>query len=110
MGKFYVIFLLVLSAFILSVSGSIRRIRSIDLSATHSLVSETKLPGEVVPNNYTLDLRPNIDESTFNGNIVIVITFHEPTNKVVLHASHTLDVAENEIKLYEIGIDSKYAF
>ncbi|XP_070504171.1 aminopeptidase N-like [Chironomus tepperi] len=106
MGKFYVISVLI-AAFILSVSGNIRRIRSIDLSATHSLVSETKLPGEVVPNNYTLDLRPNVDEATFTGSVVIVVTFQEPTNKVVLHASHSLDIAENEIKLVETGIDSK---
>ena len=106
MRNFYVISVLI-AAFILSASGKIRRIRSIDLSATHSLVSETKLPGEIIPNNYTLDLRPNVDESTFSGNVVITITFQEPTNKVVLHASHALDVAENEIKLYEIGIDSK---
>lgn len=109
MGKLYVISVLI-AALILTVSGNIRRIRSIDLSATHSLVSETKLPGEVYPNNYTLDLRPNVDEATFTGNVVIVVTFQEPTNKVILHASHTLDVAENEIKLIDIGIDSKYAW
>lgn len=106
MRNFYVISLLI-AALILSASAKIRRIRSIDLSATHSLVAETKLPGEVVPNNYTLDLRPNVDESTFSGSVIIVVTFQEPTNKIVLHASHALDVDENEIKLYEIGIDSK---
>lgn len=106
MGKIYVISLLI-AALILSASGKIRRIRSIDLSATHSLVSETKLSGEVLPTNYTIDFKPNIDESTFSGNVVIVVTFQEPTNKIVLHASHSLDVAENEIKLHEIGIDTK---
>lgn len=34
------------------------------------------------------------------------MTFHEPTNRIVLHASHDLEVAENQIKLQQIGVDA----
>lgn len=79
--------------------------RSIDLSAAHSLISDSRLPGEITPNNYTLDIRPNLEESTFTGKIKIVLTWQEPTNKITLHASHALEVAENDIKLLQIGVD-----
>lgn len=45
-------------------------------------------------------------ESTFTGKIKIIMTFHEPTSKIVLHAAHDLEIAEREIKLKQIGIDS----
>lgn len=89
-------------------SASLRRSRrSIDLSAAHSLISDTRLPGEIIPNNYTLDLRPNVEESTFTGKVVIIMTVHEPTNRVVLHAAHELEIAENEVKLTQVGIDAE---
>lgn len=82
-----------------------RNPRSIDLSAAHSLISDSRLPGEITPNNYTIDLRPNMEESTFTGKIKIVLTWQEPTNQITLHAAHNLEVAESDIKLSKIGMD-----
>lgn len=103
MGKL-LIPLLVL-AFIGFSSGAIRTGRSIDLSAAHSLISDSRLPGEITPNNYTIDLRPNMEESTFSGKIKIVMTWQEPTNQITLHATHDLEIAEADIKLSKIGMD-----
>jgi Peptidase M1 N-terminal domain len=100
-----VLLFLFLVLYALALTSGLRKVRSIDLSAAHSLISDTRLPGEIVPNNYTLDIRPIIEESTFTGKVKIVMTFQEPTNKVVLHASHDLEIAENDIKLLMIGID-----
>jgi hypothetical protein len=85
--------------------ASLRAPRSIDLSATHALISDSKLPGEIIPNNYTLDLRPNIDESIFSGKVKIVLTWQEPTNKITLHASNDLEIADTDIKLFQIVLD-----
>lgn len=104
MGKFILPLLAVLG---LCAAGT-RVGRSIDLSAAHSLISDSKLPGEITPNNYTLDLRPNIEESTFTGKIKIVLTWQEPTNQITLHAAHDLEVAESDIKLTKIGMDETY--
>jgi hypothetical protein len=97
--------ILIFSLALTMVLASSRFPRSIDLSAAHSLIQDTRLPGEIMPNNYTLDIRPNIEDSKFTGSVIIIMTFLEPTNKVVLHAGHDLEVAEEEIKLAQIGVD-----
>lgn|SRR5690349_1964967 len=101
MGKF----LLPLLTIIGVCSAGTRLARSIDLSAAHSLISDSRLPGEITPNNYTIDLRPNIEDSTFSGKIKIVMTWQEPTNQITIHAAHDLEVAESDIKLSKIGMD-----
>lgn len=47
-----------------------------------------------------------MQESTFTGKIKIIMTFHEPTSKIVLHAAHDLEIAESDIKLLQIGVDA----
>lgn len=101
MGKF----LFPLLAAIALCSAGTRVGRSIDLSAAHSLISDSRLPGEITPNNYTIDLRPHIEEATFTGKIKIIMTWQEPTNQITLHAAHDLEVAESDIKLSKIGMD-----
>lgn len=101
MGKFLIPLITIIGL----CSAGTRVGRSIDLSAAHSLISDSRLPGEITPNNYTIDLRPNIEESTFSGKIKIVLTWQEPTNQITLHASHDLEVAESDIKLSKIGMD-----
>lgn len=101
MGKF----LIPLLAIIGLCSAGTRVVRSIDLSAAHSLISDSRLPGEITPNNYTIDLRPNIEESTFSGKIKIIMTWQEPTNQITIHAAHELEISESDIKLSKIGMD-----
>lgn len=100
------IFLLALLIGLCSCEINARKARSIDLSAAHSLISDSKLPGEVVPNNYTLDLRPNIDDNTFTGKVKIILTWQEPTNQITLHASHDLEILTSDVKINRLGIDS----
>lgn len=104
MGRFLIASVALLSYFGLCSAG-IRTARSIDLSAAHSLISDSRLPGEITPNNYTIDLRPNMEESTFTGKIKIIMTWQEPTNQITLHASHDLEIADSDIKLSKIGMD-----
>lgn len=66
--------------------------RSIDLIAAHSLISDTRLPREVTPNSYNLQLEPNPSEGTFKGRVRINVTWQEPTDKITLHAHEDLDV------------------
>lgn len=103
MGKFLIPLVTLLGV----CSAGIRIGRSIDLSAAHNLISDSRLPGEITPNNYTIDLRPNIEDSTFSGKIKIVMTWQEPTNQITIHAAHDLEVAESDIKLSKIGMDEK---
>lgn len=66
--------------------------RSIDLIAAHGLISETRLPREVIPNSYFLDLRPYIEEGYFEGKVKINITWQEPTSEITLHAHQDLEI------------------
>ncbi|KAF7279863.1 hypothetical protein GWI33_006670 [Rhynchophorus ferrugineus] len=59
--------------------------RSIDLIAAHGLISDTKLPGDVTPNSYTLKLHPYPDHGNFSGEISINATVQHQTKQVVLH-------------------------
>lgn len=105
MGKFLLLPLIAIIGFC---TAGTRVARSIDLSAAHSLISDSRLPGEITPNNYTIELRPNIDEATFSGKIKIVMTVQEPTNQITLHAAHEVEVAESDIKLSKIGMDETW--
>lgn len=73
------------------------------MSAAHALIADSKLPGEILPTKYTLDLRPNLEESNFWGKIKILMTVQEPTNKVVLHASNYLEINDDDVKLFDIS-------
>lgn len=106
MGKIFFPTFVIFASITLCLAGT-RIGRSIDLSAAHSLISDSRLPGEITPNNYTIDLRPNMEESTFTGKIKMVLTVQEPTNQITMHASHDLEVAETDIKLTKIGMDEK---
>lgn len=98
---------LLLLTLIISSTYATRKQRSINLSAAHSLISETKLPGQVTPNNYTIVIRPNLEEFSFNGKAIIILTFVEPTNRIILHAAHELEIDENEIKLSSLNTDGR---
>lgn len=107
MGKWTPSLLLTLIITVSSITAyrnsQIRHVRSIDLAAAHSLHTESKLPGEVRPESYTLKFKPVLDEFSFTGDVKIVAKFEEPTNKIVLHAVFELDINENDIKLYRLG-------
>ncbi|XP_064212579.1 aminopeptidase N isoform X1 [Tribolium castaneum] len=77
---------------ILLVSVEARTRRSIDLIAAHSLISDTRLPREVTPNFYDLQLEPRPNEGTFEGRVRINVTWQEPTDKITLHAHEDLDI------------------
>lgn len=77
----------------------IRHRRSIDLSAEHSLISDSRLPKEITPNSYDIELRPLIEDSTFTGTVKINCSWQEQTNKITLHAHHDLQIADSDIRV-----------
>lgn len=79
-----------------------RHRRGIDLSSTHSLISDTRLPRDFIPLNYTLDIRPNILESSFAGKIRIIVQCNETSDRITLHAHHELQIERSDIKLRRI--------
>uniref|UniRef100_A0A182FIT5 Aminopeptidase n=1 Tax=Anopheles albimanus TaxID=7167 RepID=A0A182FIT5_ANOAL len=68
--------------------------RSIDLSATNPLISDVRLPADLVPVSYSLYLHPDLQRATFTGTVNITILCTKRTNQITLHAHHDLRVDE----------------
>lgn len=83
----------------LKLNQQIRHRRSIDLSAEHSLISDSRLPKEITPNSYDIELRPLIEDSTFTGTVKINASWQEQTNKITLHAHHDLQIDDSDIRV-----------
>ncbi|XP_053613165.1 glutamyl aminopeptidase-like isoform X2 [Plodia interpunctella] len=74
-----------------------------------------RLPREVVPINYKLHLRPNIENKTFDGNVNITIKTLSNTNIITLHSNKLIiksislrdDSKEYTIKSSDLTNDSR---
>lgn len=72
--------------------------RSIELSAAHQLISDVRLPTDFVPLSYILDLRPNVENSTFAGTVKINISCEQQTNKIAFHSHFDMKIVVADIK------------
>lgn len=76
--------------------------RSIELSAAHQLISETRLESEVKPLSYILDLNPNMEKSSFTGVVRINLTSTAAVNSISLHSHFDMVINASEIRLKEV--------
>ncbi|XP_035914900.1 aminopeptidase N [Anopheles stephensi] len=83
--------------------------RSIDLSFTNPLISDTKLPNELVPSGYSLYLHPILEKSSFAGRVNITMMCAKSTNQITLHAHHDLTVDELDLEVVKMSDESKIA-
>jgi aminopeptidase N len=61
------------------------------------MTAEGRLPRSVLPRRYELSIAPDLDASTFEGDVAITLDVVEPTDEIVLHAREievTLDALE----------------
>uniref|UniRef100_A0A1A9WGS8 Aminopeptidase n=1 Tax=Glossina brevipalpis TaxID=37001 RepID=A0A1A9WGS8_9MUSC len=80
--------------------------RSVDLSATRALISDVRLPTEVVPTGYDIHLYPIIEKDSFTGTVHINISWSQPIKKISLHAHYDLNLNERTLNLLKINKDS----
>lgn len=73
------------------------RKRSIDLIAAHSLISDGRLPREVTPNIYKLEIQPYPEQGYFTGRVTINVTWQETADEITLHAHQNLKVNLSDI-------------
>ncbi|XP_013111862.1 aminopeptidase N [Stomoxys calcitrans] len=73
--------------------------RSIDLSASHALIQDVRLPMDILPTGYEIDIRPNLEDSSFSGSIKINMSWTKPTRTISLHAHYDLQINDRSIKL-----------
>ena len=86
--------LLLLPLVLLLLEVNALRKRSIDLIAAHGLISDGRLPREVIPNRYKLDIQPFPNDGYFKGTVKINITWVERTDEITLHADAALEIVE----------------
>lgn len=75
------------------------------MSAAHSLIPDSKLPSELTPTSYWLEIKPDILDSSFTGLVKINVTWLEETNKITLHAHHELTIAHADLKVTQTVLD-----
>lgn len=81
--------------------------RSIDLIAAHSLISDGRLPREVTPNSYRLDLQPFPEEGYFTGRVRINVTWQDTSDMITLHAHQNLEILSTEITQFVADDDTE---
>ncbi|XP_050097028.1 aminopeptidase N [Anopheles aquasalis] len=81
--------------------------RSIDLSATNPLISDVRLPTDLVPVSYSLYLHPDLQRATFTGTVNITMLCTKRTNQITLHAHHDLRV--DEVNLSVVAVPAEPA-
>lgn len=73
--------------------------RSIDLISSLEHISDTKLPRDVAPTGYRLELQPFLEEGEFQGHVTINITCQEDTDKITLHAHQDLEIPDGDVSV-----------
>lgn len=79
--------------------------RSIDLIQAHGLISDSRLPLDITPVSYDLELLATPENEKFVGKVKIVATWLEETDKIQLHADEKFEIIE--AKVTHIGNDNK---
>ncbi|XP_068157436.1 aminopeptidase N [Drosophila tropicalis] len=92
--------ILLLTLCLTSAKGSVKR--SIDLSASHVLIPDIRLPTDVIPLDYELYIEPNLEEYTFTGIVKINLSWIKDARKISLHAHFDLTIDDRKIKLQKI--------
>ncbi|PSN54261.1 hypothetical protein C0J52_08613 [Blattella germanica] len=77
--------------------------RSVDLTDVKEHIADSRLPRDVIPTAYKLELQPYPEEGHFRGHVQINITCQEPTNTITLHAHDSLQIAHSEVTLKQVG-------
>ncbi|KAH8379861.1 hypothetical protein KR009_007687, partial [Drosophila setifemur] len=71
--------------------------------STFNVITEDRLPKEVIPLSYEIQIDPDIEAKTFNGNVEIHLKWVSDSKKVYFHAHLDLLIDHRKIKLTKIN-------
>lgn len=77
--------------------------RSIDLSQEKRLISEMKLPTDIVPNSYKLELYPSLQDNTFHGRVIINASCVRTTSEINLHSQTDMQIDTQDILVRKVN-------
>ncbi|XP_069676743.1 aminopeptidase N-like isoform X2 [Periplaneta americana] len=91
-------------------SGRSMTRRSVDMTDAKVHIDDSRLPRDVVPTGYHLELHPFPSEGHFKGRVRINVTCREPTNTITLHAHEQLHIAHSEVTVKHLNARADYPF
>ncbi|XP_076247604.1 aminopeptidase N [Calliopsis andreniformis] len=76
--------------------------RSIDLNDVYNL-RQNRLPQEVVPTSYHLELQPFYSNSKFKGRVRINVTWTDTSDRITLNAHPDLEIVDCSVRILELS-------
>lgn len=85
--------------------NAIRNRRSIELSSAQKLITDNRLPTDIEPLSYILDLRPDFESSTYTGKIRMNLTWKAESKIIELHSHYDLQIDETNVRVQLLNGD-----
>lgn len=89
--------------------GITRDRRSIELSSAQKLITDNRLPTDIEPLSYILNLHPDLEASTFTGNVKINLTWKTEAKAIELHSHYDLQIDESNVRVRLLSGNTSYA-
>lgn len=77
--------------------------RSVDLNEVYSMIGQCRLPKEIRPSSYRLELQPFIKEGKFKGRVKINITWVDTTDRITLNVHPDLQISHSDVRVTQLG-------
>lgn len=89
-------------------AAAVRNRRSIELSSAQKLITDNRLPADIEPLSYILDLHPDFEESTFTGIVKINLTWKTEAKAIELHSHYDLKIDEANVRVRLLSGNAAY--
>lgn len=90
--------------------NAIRNRRSIELSSAQKLITDNRLPPEIEPLHYNLELYPDLETSTFTGKMRMNLTWRAESKIIEMHSHYDLQIDESNVKIRLLSGGDPYVF
>lgn len=85
-----------------------RNRRSIELSSAQKLITDNRLPTDIEPSSYILQLHPDVEASTFTGIVKINLTWRAEAKVIELHSHYELQIDEANVRVRLLSENGAY--
>lgn len=89
-------------------SAARRYRRSIELSSAQKLITDNRLPTDIEPLSYILNLHPDFEASTFTGIVKINLTWKAEAKTIELHSHNELQIDESNVRVRLLSGNAAY--
>ncbi|KAG7187593.1 hypothetical protein KM043_016661 [Ampulex compressa] len=84
--------------------------RSVDLNDVyHFKGRQYRLPKEIVPTSYHLELQPFIEEAKFKGRVKVNVTWTDTSDRITLSVHPDIRITDAEVRIIQLGPEETQA-